>query len=168
MGNSSWQYPRCYLSPSDRRNRSSIRTRRGPVALDLRGFLDPIVDGPEGLLGAQQLVRLEESTSLRAEPVEGVWQIVLPAVLGELDFLDDARLDEALENLADRRLTPARIDVVQLLQRRQPRRMPEDVLDERKSRLLGDDVESLANRVEIARGLVGGAHPHDRRVQDNT
>jgi hypothetical protein len=63
---------------------------------------------------------LEESTSILAESVERVRQIVLPTALGEFDFLDDARVDEALQMLADRRLTPARIDVVQFLQRRQP------------------------------------------------
>ena len=61
---------------------------------------------------------LGESTPLLADPVERVRQIVLPALLGEFDFLDDTRVDEVLQMLADRRLTPTRIDVVQLFQRR--------------------------------------------------
>jgi hypothetical protein len=105
-------------------NHSSLRTRCGLVALDLGGLLDLVVDLSERLLGAQQLVVLEESTSILAESVERVREIVLPSVLGELDVLDDTGVDEALQVLADRRLTPAWIDLVQLLQRRQPRRMP--------------------------------------------
>jgi hypothetical protein len=72
----------------------------------------------ERLLGTQEPVLLEESTPLLADPVERVRQIVLPALLGEFDFLDDTRVNEVLQMLADRCLTPTRIDVVQLLQRR--------------------------------------------------
>ncbi|MDY6819207.1 MAG: hypothetical protein SVG88_11140 [Halobacteriales archaeon] len=39
---------------------------------------------------------LKESTSLRVASVECVRAVVPSAVLGEFDFLDDARLDEAL------------------------------------------------------------------------
>jgi hypothetical protein len=145
---------------------SPIGTRRGLVALDLGGLLGPVVDLLKGLLGAKQLVVLEESTPILTDPVERVRQIVLPAVIGTFGFLDDSRVDEALQMLSDRRLTPAQIDVVQLLQRRQPRRIPEDVLNERNPRLLGDDVESLANGVEFARGPVGGTRqPHLRGSQ---
>lgn len=142
----------------DAPNDASYRPRCGLVALDFVGLLDPVVDCSERLLSAQELVVRKETTPVLAESVEGVRAIVLPTVLGKFKFLDDVRVDEALLMLADRRLAPARIDVVQFLQRRQPRRMPEDVIDERESRLLGDDVESLANRVEIARGPVGGLH----------
>ena len=88
---------------------------------------------------------LKESTPLLTALVERVRQSVLPALLGKFDFLDDICVDEALQMLADRRLTPSRIDEVQFLQRRQSRRMPEDVLGERKPRLLGDDGESLSS-----------------------
>ena len=72
-------------------NHSPVGTRRGLVAFDFGGFLDTVVDLSEGRLGAQQFVLLEESTALLADPVERVRQIVLPAVLGEFDILDDTR-----------------------------------------------------------------------------
>jgi len=63
-------------------------------------------------------VLFKELMPLLADPVERVRQIVLLTVVGEFNFLDDTSLDEALEMLADRGLTPARVNVVQLLQRR--------------------------------------------------
>jgi len=93
-------------------------------------------------------VFLKESTPLLAALVERVRQSVLPAALREFDFLDDTCVDKSLQMLVDLRLTPSRIDEVQFLQRRQSRRMLEDVLGERKPRLLGDDGESLSSAHE--------------------
>jgi hypothetical protein len=91
----------------------------------------------------EELVLCEELPTTLADPVELERQVVLPTVLGQKHFLNDAGVDELLEVLANRRLALTRVDVVEFLQRRQFRWMPEDILEEREPRLLGDDVEPL-------------------------
>jgi len=103
-------------------------------------------------------VRLEELASLLADTVELVREVVPSAFRRKRYFLDDPRLDELLEVLPDRRSALARIHVVQFLQRRQSLGMTEEVLHEGEPRLLGDDVQPLANVLEVGRRSIRRAH----------
>lgn len=92
---------------------------------------------------------LEELPTAVADPVEFVREIVLPSVFRQGNLFDDTGVNELFEVLPNRRLTLAWIDVVEFFQRRQLRGMAKNVLEERESRLLGNDVEPISNGLEL-------------------
>src|SRR6056297_211225 len=104
---------------------------------------DAVVNPLERRLGCEEVMFLEERTSLVGKPVE-LPGISLPAiVIVECDRFDDPRVDQLLDMLIHGCVADARIELLEFVHRGQLLGMLEDVRDEREPRLLGDEMDQL-------------------------
>jgi len=100
-------------------------------------------------------VFVEELSPVLREVVE-LPGIALPAlVVIESDLFDDAGIDQLLDVLVDSGVADAGVELLEFVHRGELVRMLEDVVDQRKPRLLGDEVDEFAGFAPTGGSQVG-------------